>query len=107
MKKYFLLFLFTISVLAAKNAKITWTPNPANESVIGYYLYQSVFGSSNWTNVAFTSNNIITLTNIAPASYKWRVTTTNAWGESLPSSEASLPFPPSAPFNLTIVITNE
>lgn len=82
--------------------RLNWSPVP--ETVSGYKVYRSL-NNAQWLMMATTTNSSTTFTNTQAAYYKYRVTSYNQFGESLPSNEvAAGMLVPSTPTNLTLQV---
>ncbi len=90
MKKLLLFFLMSVSAMAA-NVNLAWTASPS-EDVIGYNVYMSVGPSSeNFTLVGSTSDLMTTISDLTPGVYRFYVTSSTVWDESVPSNIVKTP----------------
>jgi predicted phage tail protein len=108
MKKRMSLALLAILALAslawAASVTLQWDPNGAADQVLRYTVYQST-DNVTFAKVADTTGISYTVENLSPAKYYFRVTATNAWGESGPSNTVSTPPGlPQAPNNIKLII---
>jgi hypothetical protein len=89
--------LLRIAICAAaiglvRAVTVTWDPNPVDEEVTSYHVYQA-------TNVAGPFNHVAVVTNttwsapLPPGKYFWYITASNFWTESLPSQTVGTPNP--------------
>lgn len=83
--KWMLLGLVALG-LSAGEVKLVWDPNPPEDLVQGYVVYEHI--GNTYTNVAFVRTNSVVLTNVAAGAHCYVVTASNFWGESLFSNEA-------------------
>jgi len=96
--------LLLVSVAWAANITLQWDPNSAIEQITGYSVYQSL-DNVTWTKIADVTGTTHVIPGLTPGRYSWRVTASNAWGESGPSNVVSTPPGlPSAPNNIKLVI---
>lgn len=89
-----------------RNLQFEWDHTWAtNDLPGGYVLYEEVSGQFVPRGNAASTNRSMTITNVAPGAHTYRLTATNRWWESLPSSPASTPQSLSTPTLLRITVT--
>lgn len=90
------------SILGAQAATLwlDWTPNPANQQVTKYNIYEKI--NSVYVLIGTTTTNEYQLTNVVPARHTWVMTAVNFWGETPYSNEVGTPELGTAPATLRI-----
>jgi predicted phage tail protein len=97
-----LILIASLLTATAADLRLAWDNNPPADQVARYHVYQSDAAGTNWTRVATVATNAVTITNLPPGQYRFRVTATNAWGESQPSDPVSTPSAPAKPTGLNL-----
>ena len=109
MKRLFFGTVFTLVAcsLMAQTGTVTlaWDPNPASDQVTKYIVYRASAAAGPWEKIQDVTAPTATVTGLTPAVYFFRVTASNAWGESGPSNVVSTPPPAGAPTNLKVTVT--
>lgn len=91
MKRIVYLFAVLATVLAASAVTLSWDPNPAEEDVIAYIIYQSTNVAGPYTAIATVTGTNAVLP-LPPGRYFWYVVASNFWGlASLPSNTVGTP----------------
>lgn len=86
-----LVFAGLVYVAQAASVVVYWDPNPPEDEVTGYHVYQSTNVLGPFDVVATTSGTNATVTNIDQGQYYFYVTASNFWGESRPSETVNTP----------------
>jgi hypothetical protein len=98
------ILLVAVAALSARaeNVHFAWDPNPPQESVTNYVLFERV--STNYAVVGQTSGTNYILTNVTPGIHIYAAKAQNAWGESLFSNEVTVEIMPvpTAPGNFKV-----
>lgn len=103
---FFIFFLNNVlSEQPIVNVTLRWVdPNPRDMQVVKYNIYQSIRKNAPFVLLTSSKTNFITLTNLKPSLYRWKVSAVNMWGEGPLSAEAQTP--ESAPLALTNILYN-
>ena len=105
MKKFLsLVLLFACLCANAADHIISWAPNPADQFIMGYCVYEQVAGV--WQKRADVpgSINTVTLSGVSSGLHVYSMSATNAFGESTKSASinAIVPSIPSPPTNIIV-----
>lgn len=84
------------------NIRLSWNPNPANQLVHAYRVFESVDGGG--FNVIATVSEPTVVIAASGGVRKWKVQALNFVGESPLSAELEGPGVPTAPDGLSIVV---
>lgn len=105
MKKLFAFLLLVVSTALAKDVQLGWTHSPpADAGPVGYNLYWAQGTNAIFMLHSSTTNKTALVTNLSPGIYRFQVTATNAWGETLPSNVLQTPGSVGAPPQLVVLI---
>ncbi len=97
-----LLIPLTISAQNVFLHKLDWAGDKTG--ITGYKVYRNL-NNAQWLLLAQTTNQTYTFTNTQPAAYRYRVSSYNQFGESLPSNEVGVDMrAPPGPTNLTLQV---
>ena len=83
-----LLILFLASNLCAGEVKLAWDPNPPQDLVQSYIVYEHFHDTTTFIAIEQVSTNWATLLAVPPGEHCYVVTASNFWGESVFSNEA-------------------
>jgi hypothetical protein len=83
--------------------RVTWTPNPPEQQVTAYNIYESV-NAGGWTFKAATSLPIFEVLNPLPGVYAYKVAAQNLAGVSPQSDPGSTPPIPTKPETPTVTV---
>lgn len=106
MKKLFVLGLTLLMLISSTYAaflgkvNLTWNPNPSNEFVTKYVVYQVVNGTNYIPQVTATGTNFATVNVTSPGTYTYAVAAFNANGQSGYSSSVTTNVFPSSPASI-------
>jgi len=89
MKSLGLWFCLVTTASAPTVALLVWDPNPVEEAVIAYHLYESE-DLQTWTHIGLTTETNWVITAIGQRRFYY-ATASNYWGESERSDIASTP----------------
>ena len=81
------LLLVLVSPTMAGEVKLVWDPNPPQDLVQAYIVYEHV-DHKTYTPMATVTTNAVTLTGVPVGEHCYVVTASNFWGESVFSNEA-------------------
>lgn len=91
MKRAFYSIMAALAAIASAAAlTLTWDPNPAEDQVTSYQVYQATNVAGPYTLIGSTTNTSFTLP-LPPGRYFFYVTASNFWTESSPSQTVSTP----------------
>jgi hypothetical protein len=76
----------------ARAVTLTWDPNPPEEQVTSYQVYQATNVAGPFSRVAVVTNETWTAP-LPPGHYFWYVTASNFWTEGPASQTVSTPNP--------------
>lgn len=99
-------FLSAGSLLAG-TVSLAWDSNPSSDQVIRYSVYYLPPGATTFTKLAdvLAPTTSYTTPSLSAGTYSFRITASNATGESVPSNTVVTPStPPAAPTNLRITV---
>lgn len=82
-----LLIIFLPLVLLAGEVQLVWDPNPAEDLVIQYYVYEHLTNGQ-FVVVGKSATNGIHIMEVIEGNHCYVVTASNYWGESEMSDEA-------------------
>ncbi len=94
--------LALVLTIHAADIQFGWLASATVDPTISYNLYWSTNMTAPFVLYGNTTNLTITVTNLTPAVYRFYVTATNIWGESVPSNMVQTP--PGRPSAVTITI---
>ena len=101
MKKLLTLFLTLALSARAADLLMGWTASPTVDQTLAYNFYMATGGGA-FSLYRTTTNTTLTVTNLTPGVYRFYVTATNMWGESIPSNTVQTP--PGRPGAVTLII---
>src|SRR5262249_19583465 len=104
MKTFFAFFLSLLPAFAADHI-ISWSPNPTNENVLGYSIYEQMGSPPAWVKrLDLGMVTTATLSGVTPGWHIYSLTASNSVYVSAMSVPVSayVPFFPSAPTNVII-----
>jgi hypothetical protein len=95
------LALFTLPALAADHI-ITWSPNPPEQNILSYTLWEQLGAS--WTVITTVQTNTIALIGVTPGWHVYSLSSSNALGASQRSAtnSAFVPIFATPPTNIII-----
>ncbi len=103
--KYLLPFLLSLPAFAADHI-VSWSPNPTNEQVSAYVLYEQMGNPPVWSARQTLGGSVttVTLLSVAPGWHTYSISASNAVGLSAMSQPVSafVPAFPSPPTNVII-----
>lgn len=97
-----------VSTVSQTSLRLTWTDNSNNET--GFKIERSPNGSNGWRQIGTAGQDAVAYLDqglLAETTYYYRVSSTNAGGDSTPSNVASattLPNLPAAPGSLSVTV---
>lgn len=80
-----LLCLWIASTSYGQTIQLSWNPNPTNENVLGYKVWQS-FGTGPFSQATTATGSTVTLPLNTNAIIRWYAVAYNSGGDSLPSN---------------------
>lgn len=85
--------------------RLEWTPNPAEEMVTSYNVYQTVGMGGTEVLIGSTPDCFYVIPDVPTGIYAWRVQAVNLAGVGPQSAFANGPSVPSAPAKPTVTIS--
>lgn len=90
-----------LAALVASGAGLRWSPNPPDQQITNYFLYQAT-GTNDFVKTPVGTNTIYSLT--VTSAMQFYLTAANVLGESPPTKIISVPAPATAPEGIVIII---
>ncbi len=96
----------SLEAQAVTSVTLAWNANVSTDNITKYTVYQATgAASTTFVKVAdVTVGTTYVVANLTPGVYKFYVTASNVWGESVAGNTVTTPAPASPPTNLRLTI---